>query len=110
MHVAAMTGQIKAFQIMFKKAVDKNPKDDNWDTPLHSAAKGGHYTICKLIIDAGIRAKNQRNKNDENPLELAISNNPTEVGLLFVILYWKHGIFSDLCNQLMDPRKRHHSI
>jgi ankyrin repeat protein len=82
MHVAAMTGQTKVFQIMLEKAVDKNPKDDNWDTPLHSAAKGGHYTICKLIIDAGIRDNNPRNKNDETPLGLATSNNHTEVGLL----------------------------
>ena len=82
MHVAAMTGQIKVFQTMLEKAVDKNPKDDNWDTPLHSAAKGGHYTICKLIIDAGIRDKNPSNKNDETPLGLANSNNHTEVGLL----------------------------
>ena len=110
MHVAAMTGQIKVFQTMLEKAVDKNPKDDNWDTPLHFAAKGGHYTICKLIIDAGIRDKNPSNKNDENPLELAISNNPTKVGLLFVILYWKHGIFSEKCSLPMDHRTRHHSV
>ena len=82
MHVAAMTGQIKVFHTMLEKAVDKNPKDDNWDTPLHSAAKGGHYTICKLIIDTGIRDKNPSNKNDETPIGLATSNNHTEVGLL----------------------------
>ena len=82
MHVAAMTGQTKVFQTMLEKAVDKNPKDDNWDTPLHSAAEGGHYTICKLIIDAGIRDKNPSNKNYETPLDLANINNHTEVGLL----------------------------
>ena len=71
MHVAAMTGQTKVFQTMLQKAVDKNPKDDNWDTPLHSAAKGGHYTICKLIIDAGIGDKNPSNINGETPLHSA---------------------------------------
>ena len=84
MHVAAMTGQTKVFHTMLEKAVDKNPKDDNWDTPLHSAAKGGHYTICKLIIDAGIEDKNPGNRDDETPLDLAKSNNHTEVGLLIL--------------------------
>ena len=82
MHVAAMTGQTKVFQTMLEKAEDKNPKDDNLDTPLHSAAERGHYKICKLIIDAGIEDKNPSNKNNETPLELATANNHTEVGLL----------------------------
>ena len=83
MHVAAMTGQIKVFQTMLEKAVDKNPKDDNWDTPLHYAAKGGHYAICKLIIDADIEDKNPNNKSNETPLGLAKSNNHTKVVILF---------------------------
>ena len=84
MHVAAMTGQTKVFQTMLEKADDKNPADDNWDTPLHYAAKGGHYGICKLIINAGIEDKNPGNRDDETPLHLAKTNNHTEVGLLFL--------------------------
>jgi len=84
MHVAAMTGQTKVFQTMLEEADDKNPTDDNYDTPLHLAAKGGHYTICKLIIDAGVSDKNPSNRSDETPLELATSNNHSEVGLLFL--------------------------
>ena len=79
MHVAAMTGQTKVFQTMLEKADDKNPMDDNWDTPLHYAAKGGHYAICKLIIDADIEDKNSSNKRAETPLDLAKSNNHTKV-------------------------------
>ena len=79
MHVAAMTGQTKVFQTMLEKADDKNPMDDNWDTPLHYAAKGGHYAICKLIIDADIEDKNPSNKSAETPLDLAKSNNHTKV-------------------------------
>ena len=115
MHVAAMTGQIKVFQTMLEKAVDKDPKDDNWDTPLHSAARGGHYTICKLIFDAGIEDKNPINENFETPLELATLNNHTKVGLLILesvgslILYWKNGIFPDQYSQLKKQRKRRHT-
>jgi len=84
MHIAAMTGQTKVFQTMLEKADDKNPKDNNWDTPLHFAADGGHYTICKLIIDAGITDKNPSNTSNETPLDLATSNNHTEVGRLIL--------------------------
>ena len=84
MHVAAMTGQTKVFQTMLEEADDKNPTDDNYDTPLHLAAKGGHYAICKLIIDAGISDKNPSNRSDETPLGVATSNGHTEVGLLFL--------------------------
>ena len=83
MHVAAMTGQTKVFQTMLETADDKNPMDDNWDTPLHYAAKGGHYAICKLIIDADIEDKNPSNKSNETPLGLAKSNNHTKVVILF---------------------------
>ena len=99
MHVAAMTGQTKVFQTMLEEAVDKNPKDNNWDTPLHSAAERGHQAICKLIIDAGIRDKNPSNKNDETPLDLANSNNHTEVGLLIL-----ESVGS------LNHRKRRHSV
>ena len=84
MHVAAMTGQTKVFQTMLETADDKNPMDDNWDTPLHYAAKGGHYAICKLIIDADIEDKNPRNKSNKTPLDLAKSNSHTEVCLLII--------------------------
>ena len=83
MHVAAMTGQTKVFQTMLETADDKNPMDDNWDTPLHYAAKGGHYAICKLIIDADIEDKNPSNKSNVTPLGLAKSNNHTKVVILF---------------------------
>ena len=112
MHVAAMTGQTKVFQTMLEKAVDKNPKDNNWDTPLHSAAEGGHYTICKLIIDAGIRDKNPSNKSGETPLGLATSNKHRKVGLLILesvgslILYWKNGTYPVKCSQLIIPLEK----
>ena len=71
MHIAAMTGQTEVFRKMHVEAKDKNPKDEDWNTPLHCAAKGGHYTICKLIIDAGTEDKNPSNINGETPLHSA---------------------------------------
>ena len=114
MHVAAMTGQTKVFQKMLEEAVDKNPKDNNWDTPLHSAAEGGHYTICKLIIDAGIGDKNPSNENGETPLELATLNSHFEVGRLILesvgslILWWKNG-YLFYKSDLLKQRKRRHT-
>ena len=76
-----MTGQTKVFQKMHEEAKDKNPKDNDEHTPLHCAAKGGHYKICKLIIDAGIRDKNPRNncRYIDTPLSLATYNGHASV-------------------------------
>ena len=114
MHVAAMTGQTKVFQILLEEAENKNPKDNNWNTPLHFAAEGGHYTIFKLIIDSGIRDKNPSNENGETPLELATVNNHFEVGRLILesvgslILWWKNG-YLFYKSDLLKQRKRRHT-
>ena len=81
MHIAAMTGQTEVFQKMHAEAKDKNPKDKDEHTPFHCAAKGGHYKICKLIIDAGIRDKNPVNDycHNETPLSLATYNGHASV-------------------------------
>ena len=36
---------------MAHPVIDKNPAANNGWTPLHSAAKNGHYDIYKLIMD-----------------------------------------------------------
>ena len=81
MHIAAISGQTKVFQKMLLEAKDKNPKDEKWNTPLHFAAKAGHYKICKIIVDAGIRDKNPVNNNchNETPLRLATYNGHASV-------------------------------
>ena len=52
---------------------DKNPKSTDDQTPLHWAAREGHFTICELIL-ANIEEKNPVDKNNKTPIELARQN------------------------------------
>ena len=46
---------------------DKNPKDGNGWTPLHSAAKGGHLEVCKFILE-NVEDKNLKKDDGGTPL------------------------------------------
>ena len=41
-----------------KEGIDRNPRDNHGQTPLHLAAKNGHLKVCKAII---------KEANDKNP-------------------------------------------
>ena len=41
-------------KLILENVVSKNPVAFNGLTPLHSAAKGGHLDIIKLLIDNGV--------------------------------------------------------
>ena len=46
---------------------DKNPRDNSGLTPLHYAARYGHFKTCKLIIES-IEDKNPGNNFGTTPL------------------------------------------
>ena len=46
------------FQVIMKEVIDRNPRDNHGQTPLHLAAKNGHLNVCKAII---------KEANDKNP-------------------------------------------
>ena len=52
LHYFAWRGDIRLFELFFKEAEDKNPKEFiNDRTPLHAAAGSGHLAICHMIVD-----------------------------------------------------------
>ena len=71
---------------------DKNPSDNNGDTPLHAAAgvaiskfkvKPGNYLeVCNLIIENGV-AKNPSNNRGETPLSYATYRGNKKICELF---------------------------
>ena len=107
MHIAAMTGQTEVFRKMHEEAKDKNPKDEDWNTPLHCAAKEGHYKICKLIIDAGIRDKNPVNDycHNETPLSLATYNGHASVCKLIFESAGDENPYEKYDYDELEPRK-----
>jgi len=48
---ASKPGDLSICQLIIEHFDDKNPRDDEWLTPLHMAAENGNLAICKLIID-----------------------------------------------------------
>ena len=51
LHLAAENGHFDVCKFIFKSVVVRNPIAFNGLTPLHSAAKGGHLSINKLLVD-----------------------------------------------------------
>ena len=49
---------------------DKNPKDNDGDTPLHLASKQGHFEVCKLILKH-VSDTNPKDEGGETPLHYA---------------------------------------
>jgi ankyrin repeat protein len=50
---------------------DKNVKNNNGDTPLHSASNNGHLELVKYLVGIGCD-KNAKNNNGDTPLQLAL--------------------------------------
>ena len=65
-------------------------EDDNGNTPLHNAAKSGHFEIFKAILKT-VKEKNPQNKNRMTPLHLAARSGHAEIcGLIMNIVEEKN--------------------
>ena len=49
LHAAARYNHTEVVKFILSKVIDKNPENEDGDTPLHEAAKNGPLEICKLI-------------------------------------------------------------
>ena len=50
LHFAALQGNEKLMKSILFRQKNKNPQDKFGKTPLHYAAKYGHFNICQFII------------------------------------------------------------
>jgi len=57
---------------------DMNQGDDHQFSPLHWAAKGGHYKIAEMLIQRGARV-HTTNMGDDTPLHLAAAHEHREI-------------------------------
>ena len=53
-----------------KRVQDKNPSNKNGATPLHFAAKYGHFDVCRIILDM-IDDKNPSDYKGSTPMHEA---------------------------------------
>ena len=58
--------------------MNKNPKDEAGNTPLHHSSEQDHFDICKLIISC-IEDKNPVNEFGETPLHIAAEFGHVEI-------------------------------
>ena len=71
LHLSADHGSLEIFKYLLKKSVHKNPENEYGVTPLHLAAKNGHFDICILLIANILTDKNPRNDIGRTPLHAA---------------------------------------
>ena len=61
---------------------NKNPANNDGDTPLHLAAQHGHLNVCELMIEKVV-FKNPSNIQGETPLSFATQYGHEEICKLF---------------------------
>ena len=77
---AAKQGDAEKIAKLRKKALQVTWYDDDDNTPLHHAAKGGHRAaVYELLKREGASAINVCNLADETPFTLAVQNGHTEI-------------------------------
>ena len=57
---------------------NKNPGNNDGDTPLHMAAIDGHLEVCRLILE-NVQDKNPCNISGATPLTHAVNNGHLEI-------------------------------
>merc|ERR1712029_893873 len=86
LHFAAIQGHLETCRFIISQVQDKNPRDKNGNTPLHSAAGGLFSTsleICRLILE-NIEEKNPQNEKGGTPLQRAEKNPKSSVVYQFL--------------------------
>jgi ankyrin repeat protein len=76
----AMTGQVKAVQLLLRHGADVNLREINGWTPLMYAAVENHIEIVKLLLEAGADVKIEAlNQEGETALTLAIRKGNSKI-------------------------------
>ena len=74
LHIAAFNNILEGYKMIMDKIKDKNPSNGLGYTPLHFAARAGHFGICELIIN-NVENLNPRIKHgpyqEDTPLDWA---------------------------------------
>ena len=77
-----MYGHLEVCELLLENVVDKNPKDNNGNTPLHLAAQNGQFALCELILK-NADEKNPKSNYGKTPLDSANPREKNEMKKLF---------------------------
>ena len=69
--------------LLLKQVSDKNPGNAIGKTPLHYAARNGHFEICQLITQS-VKYIHPRDSDGNTPLLLAVDRNHLDIVKLFL--------------------------
>jgi len=72
LHSSAKSGEYANVEILVEKGVDVNAQDNDGDTALMTASRGGYLDVVQLLIDAGVDV-NAKNDSGETALSLVES-------------------------------------
>ena len=69
--------------LLLKQVSDKNPGNAREKTPLHYAARNGHFETCQLITQS-VKDIHPRDGDGNTPLLLAVDRNHLDIVKLFL--------------------------
>ena len=69
-HITAGYGQVEICKLFIDNLINKNPCDNNGNTPLYMAARSGHLEVCTQLME-NLLDKNPRNYTGWTPLHSA---------------------------------------
>ncbi|KAJ5662531.1 uncharacterized protein N7477_010147 [Penicillium maclennaniae] len=79
LHSAATPGQIPGTRSLACASVSLNELDRNRETPLHWAAKQGHHTVVRMLLDRDDIQPDRGNSQGRTPLSFAAERGHTPV-------------------------------
>ena len=66
LHLAAKTGQLEMFEIIFASETVKNPRCNEGKTPFHLACQFGHFKIAEIIVQKSAEFNLDLNSKDDD--------------------------------------------
>ena len=78
LHLAAENGHLEVCKLIIDKVNDKNPENEDGQTPLHEAAKGGHLEVCRLLMKS-VTNIDPVNGHGEMPLHESVRSGNIQV-------------------------------
>ena len=83
LHLALSKGNARLVNLLVRRGINVNGRDDNNMTPLHLASAKGNHTAVGLLIDHAAEVNASDNTNS-TPLHLALINENFDIALLLI--------------------------